>query len=1279
MKVGDLLQDRYRLEAEIGQGGMGIVYRAHDQLLDRSIAIKLMNKADFDSQGRSRLLDEARTAAKLNHPNIVSVHDAGEIDGTPFIVMEFVEGTSLHDRKVESLEDSLDIIRQLCDALEHAHAHDIIHRDLKPENVLITTDGVAKLSDFGLARSISSRLTSEGMIVGTVFYLAPEMAQGRGFDGRADLYALGVMLYELTTGELPFQADNPISVISLHLNSPVVPPRAKNESIPHRLNSLILRLLNKSPDDRPASAGDLLRELQKPDLLDEDGVAPEEISILDRIQRGRMIGRETEYKQATALWSEVLSGQGRVLMISGEPGIGKSRLVRELAAHAEVTGGWVVEGASYAESGSPYGPFRQVLREAFSKDSESCCDLPQEVLADVLSLAPELKTQFPEVLANPLLDPQAERQRLFENMVIFFSSLSDHAPLLLILEDAHWADSGTLALMLHLARNTRHKRLMIAAPYREVELDEARPFHEVLLDIQRERLAERLKINRLTRSQSKDLLEVLFAEESTPDFLGGIYRETEGNPFFIEEVCKAMLASGKLTYEDGRWHRPSMEELGVPQSVQVAIQSRVRRLPEVSQEILRLAAVVGRVFDIDTIAKTSDLEEDQLIDAMEDAEDAQLIERVNGREGGEYRFSHALIPAALVVGLRTRKRRRLHRDVAVALEKICPDDFEKLAYHYNHANEDEKAAFYYLEAGDRARNLYAFQEAIESYEQALEILMDNEKFDLAARTLTKLGLSHHNAFDFEASREAYEAGFSLWQRSIDVERPSTPQPAPHAFRFAFGEPETLDPSLLNTSVAALLLGHLFRGLLQLSPTLNLIPDMARSWEVKDGGRTYFFNLREDATWTDGVKVTAGDYEYALKRVLNPEFGAPLAHLLLDIKGAEDYLQGRNDDPEQIGVKAADDHTLIIELEAPTSYFLYLMAHPISFAVPQHVVEKDSSAWAERESIVTNGPFQMASRIIDESLVLSRNPAYQGNFPGNVERIEWTTTQIDPSEELKMYLSGDFDLFGNLLILPRTERERVRHLFSDEYRTYPGFGTGCLNINSEQPPFDNRNVRRAFALALDRDLYVHEVFGEDAVSPAMGGFIPPGIAGHSPGIGLRFDPQRARALLEEAGFPSGEGFPPVVLYTQSNPLGRALFENIKRQWLQNLGVEIINRSFEFTEYFRHVALDAPLICMAGWVADYPDPDNFLRTYPAHFSVKWGQETFDELVEKARRMPDQSERIRLYQEADRILIEDAAIVPLAYGRNDLLVKPWVKNMTFPPLSMPGMKYIVIEPHE
>ncbi len=220
--IGSLLNQRYQIDAELGQGGMGTVYRAHDTLLERDVAVKVMTKAALGTEGRARLMHEARATAKLNHPNIISVYDAGETEisagtGTsPFIVIELVEGKSLHEYRPQAMEEILSIVRQICIALDHAHAHGIIHRDLKPENVMLLPDGTAKLMDFGLACSVASRLTTEGTLVGTVFYLAPEQALGAAIDHRADLYALGATLYELTTGVLPFTADKALAVITQH-------------------------------------------------------------------------------------------------------------------------------------------------------------------------------------------------------------------------------------------------------------------------------------------------------------------------------------------------------------------------------------------------------------------------------------------------------------------------------------------------------------------------------------------------------------------------------------------------------------------------------------------------------------------------------------------------------------------------------------------------------------------------------------------------------------------------------------------------------------------------------------------------------------------------------------------------------------------------------------------------------------------------------------------------------------------------------------------------------
>ena len=273
--IGTKINDRYRIDSKVGEGGMGTVYRGYDTTLERDVAVKMLTGSRLGTEGRNRLLQEAKAIAQLSHPNIITVYDAGECRKSPFIVMEYVQGVNLYDQPPREIQEIVAIMQQVCAALAHAHGHGIIHRDLKPENVILSADGTAKLMDFGLARSISSRLTSQGTIMGTVFYLAPEQAQGRTIDQRSDLYSFGVMLYELLTGELPFTADDPLAVISQHIHAPLVPPRAKNGQISPALESLILEMLNKDPKDRPASAMEVLQRLSAPCLLYTSDAADE--------------------------------------------------------------------------------------------------------------------------------------------------------------------------------------------------------------------------------------------------------------------------------------------------------------------------------------------------------------------------------------------------------------------------------------------------------------------------------------------------------------------------------------------------------------------------------------------------------------------------------------------------------------------------------------------------------------------------------------------------------------------------------------------------------------------------------------------------------------------------------------------------------------------------------------------------------------------------------------------------------------------------------------------
>lgn len=390
--IGKVINDRYRLDAELGHGGMGVVYRGHDQELERDVAIKVLNQALFGEKERDRLIHEAKMIARLKHPNIVSVHDVGEFENAPFFVMEYIDGTSIRDVEPGDLDEIIQICIQICQGLEHAHENGIIHRDLKPENVLFERDGRVKLVDFGIARSDVTQVTNAGTIAGTVNYMAPEIAKGEDVDGRADLYSLGVMLYELTTGQLPLTADSLVAVISKHLFEEPVPPNETNPDLPLNINDLILSLMSKDPDERPYSAGELLQILESTEfgLIDEKAAEiPSPKPTTDAspshnltAQPSTFIGREEELTQIGELLADA---NCRLVTLVGIGGIGKTRLatqsaIRALDSHAD--GVWMVELASLTEADFLPQQVASVLRVSAQEAREGYSET--DVLVDYL-------------------------------------------------------------------------------------------------------------------------------------------------------------------------------------------------------------------------------------------------------------------------------------------------------------------------------------------------------------------------------------------------------------------------------------------------------------------------------------------------------------------------------------------------------------------------------------------------------------------------------------------------------------------------------------------------------------------------------------------------------------------------------------------------------------------------------------------------------------------------------------------------------------------------------
>ena len=357
---------RYEVRRFLGEGGKKRVFLAHDTRLDRDVAFALIKTEGLDEVGRERIVREAQAMGRLGaHPHIVTIFEIGEEPSagsgqgpSPYVVNELLAGGDVEGELEKAggplpLARTLEIAKGVARGLAFAHERGIVHRDLKPGNVWLTSEGVAKIGDFGLAVSLDrSRLTQHGMMVGTVAYMPPEQALGGEVTPQADLYSLGAMLYELVTGRPPFQADDPTAIISQHINTPPVAPSWHSEHCPPDLEALILRLLAKVPADRPGSASEVLAALEAVDPNARSAShSDSSANPLDRLARGVFVGRERELERLRAAFDDAFAGRGSVVMLVGEPGIGKTRTVQELSTYARMRGAKVLWGRAHEASG----------------------------------------------------------------------------------------------------------------------------------------------------------------------------------------------------------------------------------------------------------------------------------------------------------------------------------------------------------------------------------------------------------------------------------------------------------------------------------------------------------------------------------------------------------------------------------------------------------------------------------------------------------------------------------------------------------------------------------------------------------------------------------------------------------------------------------------------------------------------------------------------------------------------------------------------------------------
>lgn len=727
--AGQTLKDRYRIEAKLGQGSLGAVYKAFDTRLERLVAIKVLSSS-FSEEATQRLLEEARSLARLNHPNIIVVYDSDQHEGKHYLVLEYVPGRTLREVLEEghtlSQETIIDISLDFMSALEYAHSRNVVHRDLRPENVLIADDGV-KLMDFDLVRLESGKpLTEVPMFISSLDYMSPEQIMGKTADPRSDLYSFGIVLYELFTGRHPFSTDSDEALMQMQLQQIPASPRQYNPRLSRSLEHLILKLLEKNPDDRYDSAAQVREVLESLETISPVEAGRE----LFQPRRQKMVGREEERQRLLERFKAALTGQGHLVFICGEAGIGKTMLAREVMTYARAEGATALIGHCYDLEGAlPYQPFVEALRGyVTSHPREVVCRHLGDTAAELVKLVPEIQQCAPALKAEAPLEPEQERRRLFDGVTRFLNSLAQKKLLLLFLEDLHWADKASAQLLLYLINNLRQTPVLIMVTFRDVELEEGHPFQETIQTLSRQNLYTMITLLRLSPAQVCTQLENIFEQPVDEELATLIYRETEGNPFYVEEVIRALIEEKKIYRENGQLRCVNVESLEIPQSIRDLIVRRLRRLSESALKVMRTAAVIGRRFSFDVLVAVMEVGEDVVLDGIDEALRLRLIRDLGAED--VLVFSYGKIRQVLLNEVSRLRRRALHRKVGQVLETIYRPSMgqvlDQLAYHYLQGEDWEKAVEYLSKAGDKAASIRADDKALDYYQQALHILLKSQ-------------------------------------------------------------------------------------------------------------------------------------------------------------------------------------------------------------------------------------------------------------------------------------------------------------------------------------------------------------------------------------------------------------------------------------------------------------------------------------------------------------------------------------------------------------------------